>query len=627
MFTFALMATSAIAVVSPDSSVAIRIADDGTTYSVSRKGETIVQDAPLGVVPVDAPRYGNLKADKVRRASVNRALPLTASKASRAVDHYNGATISFREAGPAGRNLVIEARAYNDGIAFRYVIPKGKSVAISSEQTGYRLPSGTHCLVTETHESHERTWEDVPVSALDPGKLYDHLATCATPSGRNHFAIAQSGIEGYTGSNLRRSGETLQVVLTPRADGPSIAARGSSGMESAWRVLLLGDRAGDLIASNVIGNLARQPSGDFSWVKPGKAAWDWWSGPLNSAKPTMERYRNFIDFAAASGLPYFLIDAGWALNSGGCCAANKDTDILRGEPGIDIPALVKYANGKGVDLLLWVHWEHLKPRMEEVLDRYKSWGIKGIKVDFMSRQDQQMVDFYARAARETAKRKLLLDMHAAFLPAGMQRTYPNYITQEGVLGAEYQKMDWAWGTITPAHNVKLAYTRMLAGPMDYTPGGFRNGAKAPGPKDGSLPVTQSTRGQALAMYVVYDSPLQMVSDTPEAYANASGFDFIKIVPTAWDETRFIDGSPESHIVLARRKGRDWFIGAMNAGDARTITIPLALLGKGRFEAQVWQDGASPNEVTTKTITISSRDSLAVSMAWGGGAAIRIRPLD
>ena len=625
MLALALAATSAVVIVSPDKSVAISIAQDGMTYSVTRGGETIADRAPLGLVLADAAPFKDLTPVKVQRGSMNRTLPLIATKAREAIDHYNGATIRFREAGSGGRILEIEARAYDDGVAFRYVIPGGKPVAIASERTGYRLPVGTRCLVTETSSSHEREWQDIPVSSLDPNKLYDHLATCATPSGRNHFAILQSGIEGYAGSALRRSGDNLQVELTPRRDRPSIAVQSNNGVETAWRVIMLGDRAGDLISSQLVGNLARQPSGDFSWVKPGKAAWDWWSGPTQSEKPTMERYRKFIDFAAASGLPYFLIDAGWALNSGGCCAANKNTDILRAEPGIDIPALVKYARSKGVDLLLWVHWEHLEPRMEEVLDQYQNWGIKGVKIDFMDRQDQQIVDFYTRAARETAKRKLLLDMHAAFLPAGMQRTYPNYITQEGVMGAEYDKI--AWGAVTPAHNVKLAYTRMLAGPMDYTPGGFRNGGKAAGPTDGSMPVSQNSRGQALAMYVVYDSPLQMVSDAPEAYANASGFDFIRIVPTAWDETRFIGGSPDSHIVLARRKGRDWFIGAMNAGDARTVTIPLNLLGTGRFEAQVWQDGATPNEVTTKSIAVTSRDSVTMNMAVGGGAAIRIRPLD
>ena len=270
-----------------------------------------------------------------------------------------------------------------------------------------------------------------------------------------------------------------------------------------------------------------------------------------------------------------------------------------------------------------MHWAHLQPRVDEVLDVYQRWGIKGIKVDFTQREDQEMVDFFVRVAAATAKRHMLLDMHGAFPPTGLARTFPNYITQEGVMGAEYGKL--AWATVTPAHNVRLAYTRMLLGPMDYTPGGFRNGATGPGPADGSMPTTIHTRGQALAMYVVFDSPLQMVSDAPAAYANASGFDFVKLVPTAWDETRFIGGTPESHIVLARRKGRDWYIGAMTNETARTVDIPLSLLGSGRFEATIWRDGTSPNDVERVARKVTSRDSLSIKLAAGGGAAIRLTP--
>lgn len=216
-------------------------------------------------------------------------------------------------------------------------------------------------------------------------------------------------------------------------------------------------------------------------------------------------------------------------------------------------------------------------------------------------------------------------MHGAFPPSGLARTYPNYITREGVMGAEHDKFNW--GAVTPAHNIKLAYTRMLLGPMDYTPGGFRNGAKTRGPADGSMPALQNTRGQALAMYVVFDSPLQMISDAPEAYENASGFDFIRLVPTAWDQTRFIDGTPESHIVLARRKGRDWYIGAMTGEKARTVEIPLDMLDSGSFEPTVWQDGVAPNDVVQSTRPVTSRETLSIPLNAGGGAALRIRPID
>jgi alpha-glucosidase len=277
-----------------------------------------------------------------------------------------------------------------------------------------------------------------------------------------------------------------------------------------------------------------------------------------------------------------------------------------------------------VGLILWAHWKHVEPRMQEVLDTYQRWGIKGVKVDFMERDDQEMVQFYARLAQETAKRHLLLDMHGAFPPAGLARTYPNYITQEGVMGLEYNK--FAGGQVTPGHNVKLAYTRMLLGPMDYTPGGFRNSTPETYVAREVMPMTRTTRGQALAQYVVFDSPLQMISDDPAAYANAPGFAFLKEVPTAWDETRFIDGTPESHVVVARRKGETWYVGAMTNEQSRTIAIPLAFLGGGKFKAEIWQDGAGPNDVEHVVKSVSGRDGLHVAMSAGGGAAITIKPV-
>jgi len=288
-----------------------------------------------------------------------------------------------------------------------------------------------------------------------------------------------------------------------------------------------------------------------------------------------------------------------------------------------MPALVAYASRKGVGLLLWAHWQHVAPRMDEVLDTYRRWGIKGVKVDFMQRDDQEMVAFYVRLAQATARRHMLLDMHGAFPPAGLSQTYPNFITQEGVMGAEYNK--FSWGRVTPGHNVKLAYTRMLLGPMDYTPGGFRNTAPQSYQAREVMPMTRHTRGQALAQYVVYDSPLQMVADSPDAYANASGFEFLERVPTAWDETRFIDGSPGSFIVLARRKGTSWYIGAMTDEEGRDIEIPLRMLGDGKYRATVWRDGPSANEVERTVTEAARRDSLHIRMSPGGGAAILLTP--
>lgn len=615
-------AVAQIVVSSPDGKVELRIAPDGSSYVAARNHEDIAS-GKLGLQLTGAERFAPLILTGHTHQSVNTIHPLTATKADRAPDVYNSESLVFREASGLKREIIFEVRVYNEGVAWRYDLPKGSAVNLANEDTQFRLAGDPNCLVSEYSSSHENYWNSVRVSQLDPAKLYDYPMVCASPGGGTHYAIVQAGLSGYAGSALKPATEGLKVELFPRPDRKDVAVVSPDGLQSGWRVILMGDRAGDLIGSNLIGNLSAQASGDFSWVKPGKVAWDWWSGPTVGEKPTMERYRRFIDFAAESGFPYFLIDAGWALNTGPCCDADPRTDITKAEAGIDMPALAQYAASKGVGLLLWAHWKHVEPRMDEVLDTYQAWGIKGIKVDFLERDDQDMVAFYERLAAATAKRHMLLDMHGAFPPVGLSRTYPNFITQEGVLGAEYNK--FAWGQVTPSHNVKLAYTRMLLGPMDYTPGGFRNSYPDTYLQTEVMPSTRFTRGQALAQYVVYDSPLQMVSDDPSVYQNATGFDFIKAVPTSWDETRFIEGTPGSYVVLARRKGNAWYVGAMNNETARVIDIPLTFLANKAQNAVIWADGASANQVDRTARTVSKGEVLSVKMPGGGGAVIMITP--
>ncbi len=617
-----LAAAAGLVVASPDKTIEFRLSGDGTHYSVSRKGEEIVASSPLGLIPAETDPYGPLAAAAVRKESRKRTIPLVATKANLAVDAYNGVVVTYRETTGKHRQVTLEARAYNGGIAFRYRLADGAAHAIKGEATGFLFPNDAECEVGEYVGSHEMPSSLLKVSELKADKLYDIPAVCASASGRTHFAIAQSGLAGYAGSGLEPVAHGFHVRVTPLPGTPDVAVRSASGLSSAWRIVMMGDRAGDLIPSPLIGNLAPQAQGDFSWVKPGKVAWDWWSGPTAGAKPTMERYERFIDFAAASGFPYFLIDAGWAYGATPCCNPDPGTDITRPDPAIDMPALVKYAADRHVGLLLWAHWRHVQPRIDQVLDTYQRWGIKGIKVDFMERDDQEMVNFYHDLAEGTAKRHMLLDMHGAYPPGGLQRTYPNFITQEGVMGAEWNKFS---RHITPDHNVRLAYTRMLLGPMDYTPGGFHNATPETFQVRDLMPMTQTTRGQALAMYVVYDSPLQMVSDDPDAYKDAQGFDFVKMVPTAWDETRFIGGTPETYVALARRKRDIWYVGAMTNQDGRTVDIPLSFLGKGVYSARQWVDGADPNSLAESTTVVTAKSHVSLAMKGAGGGVIVLSP--
>ncbi|MGM9490436.1 glycoside hydrolase family 97 protein [Ideonella sp. YS5] len=614
------------AITSPDGRTTLRIAEDGATFSVVRRGETVISASPMGLDLDGAPALAMLKLESREDATVDRTIPLVATKASSARDHYRGATLAFREAG-GGRRLFIDARAYDDGVAFRYRIEDAGPVKLRGELTAFVPAGDASCLVTEAEGAHERPFERLRISQLKTDTAYDVPVVCATPSGRTHYAITQAHLQGYTGASLWREGAALRLRLSAVPHRPGPAYVSSAGLTTAWRAVMVADRAGELIESPLVGNLNPPPEaeklGDFSWVKPGKVSWDWWSGPLEGVKPDLAAYKRFIDFAAESGFPYHLIDAGWSWGAGPCCDPLPTTDITRPAEGIDMPALVRYAADKGVGLLLWVHWEHLAPRLDEVLDTYARWGIKGIKVDFMNRDDQEMTAFYQRVAEGTAKRRMLLDMHGAYVPAGLQRSYPNYITQEGVLGAEWNKMD---RRITPRHNLMLPYTRMLAGPMDYTPGGFRNATPQTFEVRAVMPQTQTTRGQALAMYVVYDSPLQMVSDDPSNYRGEPGFEFIRRVPTAWDETRFISGEPGEDIVLARRHGKTWYIGAMTADRARTQKVPLGFLPPGHWRATIWQDGEVVREVRRTQRQVTNKDQLSLSLSAAGGAAVVLEPL-
>lgn len=607
---------------SPDGSIAVSIARDGSSFSITRRGETVIAASPLGLELEGAPQFAGLALEKRSDVKVRRSVPLVATKASSARDHYRGATLVFRERAAGARRLLLDVRAYDDGVAFRYRIDGAGPVALRGEQTAFVPAGDPECLATVAADAHEEGYERLKVSQLRAETRYDVPLLCTSPSGRTAFAITQAHLEGYTGAALRREGQALRVQLSavPKRAGPVVQS--PQGLRTAWRVVMMGDRAGDLIASHLVGNLNPDPQGDFSWVKPGKAAWDWWSGPMEGMKPDMAAYRRFIDFAAAAGLSYYLIDAGWAwgANNEGWQAA-PETDITRAAAGIDMQELVRYAAGKGVGLMLWAHWEHVSARMDEVLDTYARWGIKGVKIDFMNRDDQEMVAFYQRVAAATAKRHLLLDLHGAYVPAGLQRSYPNFVTQEGVLGAEWHKMS---DRITPRHNLVLPYTRMLAGPMDYTPGGFRHALPGQFKVQASMPLTQNTRGQALAMYVVYDSPLQMVSDDPDAYRGEDGFDFIRRVPSAWDETRFLSGEPGRDIVLARRQGDAWYLGAMRAGEgAARVEQPVALsfLPPGRYRATIWEDGDGPSALRRRELDVTPKDSLALQLAHAGGAAV------
>ncbi|MEA9822021.1 glycoside hydrolase family 97 protein [Xanthomonas campestris pv. raphani] len=602
------------------------------TYRVLYRNKVVLDDAPLGL---DLGRNNKLGQGMTVQGSSSEdhdsRVTLTVGKTRQARDHYRQLRVQLVDA--AQHRLEIELRAYDDGVALRYVLPKAGKLEIRNELTSFAFPHDYPCWTLNLGRfgtSHEGEYDAIAASKLRPHNLLELPLVCQTDAQGTTLAIGEANLRDYAGLYLTGradGGLGVSAKLSPRLDQPALAVSiDAQGRDFAtpWRVIMLGDTSASLIDSNLITLLNPPPAFDASWVRPGKSAWDWWSGSLAGgvAQPGMNTatIQRYIDHAHQLKLEYMLIDDGWYHGSTGDGQYNSDADIRRPVEQLDLPGLVAYGRQRGVGLWLWAHWRALDAHMDEALAWYQQLGIKGIKVDFMDRDDQQMVDFYHRLLAKAAEHKLLVDLHGAYHPTGLTRTYPNYLTQEGVLGAEYNK----WTTrITATHNLTLPFTRMLLGPMDYTPGGFRNVRPAAFKPQHIAPEVMTTRAQQLAMYVVYESPFAVVSDSPEQYENIPAAQFLRDVPASWDETRAIEGAIGEHIVLARRSGKDWYVGAMTNEQARTLQVPLTFLSKGTWTATIYADGAAPTEVNIETRKLTRNDSLQLQLAASGGAAIRL----
>ncbi|MDH5834588.1 glycoside hydrolase family 97 protein [Luteimonas kalidii] len=607
--------------------------------SVSWRDEPVLLPSPLGVQFSDDRLERDLRITGRRTREHDARYAFVAGKASEGRDHYRELEVDMADA--QGRTLGLVLRAYDDGIAFRYrlPLPPRGDLLVRQDLTGYLFPRDYRCWsfnVGRFNTPHEGEFDPIQASKIRPMHLIDLPLVCGTGRGQATFAIAEADLDRYAAFYLSGRGDGrlgLDTRLSPRHDTPEFAVRipraevAAGGHLTPWRVVMLGDSPGALVESNLIAHLnPPTPIEDTSWIVPGKSAWDWWSGSVAPDVPepgmntaTMRRY---IDHAADMGLEYMLIDAGWYPGSSGGDLWEPSADASRPIPELDLPALLAHARERGVGIWLWVHFKALDTRMDELFALYRDWGVKGVKIDYMDRNDQQMVAFFHRMMRSAAEHRLMLDLHGAYRPTGLNRTWPHFLTQEGVLGAEYNK--WS-RRVTPTHNVTIPFTRMLVGPIDYTPGGFRNVA----PEDFGIaftrPQVMGTRAHQLAMFVVYDSPLQMVADSPDVYVDAPGADFLGLVPTTWDETRVLSGAIGEHVAIARRSGHDWYVGAMTNESPRTLELDLAFLGDGRFRATLWEDGDVPTDVQRSEREVRAGQALALRLAAGGGAALKLSP--
>jgi alpha-glucosidase len=636
-----MLALAQNSVKSPDGAIEISFTAEGgpLAYTVNFHGRPLLLKSTMVLEVQDqAPLGPAVRIAAAHTGKVDETYPMPHGKSNPVRNRANTLAVEVEETAGARRKFTVEARAYDDAVAFRYAIPSQNSLTtlrLAGERTEFQLAKDatTYPLILRNFRtSYEDNYHVLPLSALQPESLVA-LPLLAEVPGVGWLAITEANIDNYAGMYLQHNGSNARSLfskLAPSIDEPGIAVSRATPASSPWRVIMIGAQPGRLVESNVVINL-NPPSkiADTSWIKPGKTTWDWWSGSFAEGvnfQPGMNTatMNHYIDFSAANGFEYMLIDAGWAKRGAG--PNDSGSDLTATSPNIDMPAILAHAREKKVGVWLWAHWSDINRQMDEAFPLFEKWGVKGVKIDFMDRDDQWMVNYYRRVLEKAAAHHLMIDFHGAFKPDGVRRTWPNLMTREGVMGLEYSK--WS-ARITPDYNVMLPFTRMLAGPMDYTPGGFRNVTKEQFESRNRQPMVMGTRAHQLALYAIFESAFQMASDYPEAYQGQPDFEFIKAAPTVWDETHVVNGRPGDYITVARRRGREWFIGSITGWHPNELDIPLEFLGRGDFVADVYADAAdadtNPTHTARETKKVTASTVLHVKLANGGGAAIRVRP--
>lgn len=619
---------------SPDGNIEVRIKiGKDIKYSIFFEQKRVVKESEIGLSIKEQPNVGKKPkvANTSRRSVKEEIVSPVPVKSRRIPDIFNELQIDLEG------NYSLVWRAYDNGVAYRWVTRFPGNMTVVSERADIGLESRDTVYFPEEgdfYSQNERPY--IRYLSKDLKKRLASLPLVVATAAGPRIWISEADLYDYAGMWVRGNGgkgltavfpgivlseeQTKDRELVPtRRDNSIAVTRGTR--ELPWRVLGIAAKDIDLLDNQLVYQLSSPATEDLSWVRPGKASWDWWNdwGLTDvDLKPGINTatYKYYIDFAAKYHLEYIILDEHWT----------KTEDPLSVNPDLDIHEVVSYAKSRNVGVIVWVIWIPLDRRMEEILDTYQKWGVKGIKVDFMQRDDQRVVNFYERTARESAKRHLLVDFHGAHKPAGLNRRYPNVVSFEGVKGLEMSKVN---DSVTPDHDLDLPFIRNIAGPMDYTPGAMDNAVKAAFKADWSHPMSLGTRAHQLAMYVVFESPLQMLADSPSKYLKEPvSMEFLGPVPTVWEETVPIDGKIGEYAVVARKAlSGEWYIGGMTNWTARTADVDLSFLGDGTYDAEIFRDGDNAATVATdlsrETRQVKKGDKLTIKMAPGGGFAVRL----
>lgn len=580
----------------------------------------------------------NQQVKKVSRKSVNEEIkPVIRERSDIYKNNYNEIVIAFKS------DYSVTFRLFNEGLAYRFSTSAKDSLTIIKEnlKIQFQENDSVRFQASETFNSAwETPYEFKKLSGLEKGKLCN-LPLLIEKSNGSFVMITESDLYNYPGLWAKGTGKAeLETTNPPFPKRLSVSKNAYDRGQVAepcdyiakvqgtrtypWRLFAVADKEEGLISNNMVYLLASPTElKDVSWIRSGVVMFDWWAkdniyGVDFKAGINTETAKYFIDFCAKNRFRYFLFDDGWCPKG----------DLLHEVPGLNMPEVTAYAKSKGVDVMLWVIWNDLKSQWDQAFDQFEKWGIKGIKMDFMNRDDQQMVMFYEAVARKAAEKKMVVNYHGAYKPCGLSRKYPNVLTREALIEFEYS----GWTTFdNPEHHNLLPYIRMFTGAMDYIPGTMRNATKNNFRPVGDYPMGQGTRAHAMALFVILSSPMEMLPDSPsDYYREQECTDFLAKIPVEWNETRLLKGKISKYTVIARRSGEDWYVGAITNQDMRDLDLQTSFLKEGKYNIEAIEDGINAsrraNDYRKTTKTIQSGEILKLKLAPGGGWVARITPL-
>lgn len=643
VYPFNTYAQKNISVSSPDGNLkfTLKVLADNPAYSVSYKKTTLIENSAIGFDFDSGPFGKSLKAGNPVYNEIDETYELVVGKVKKARNHCHEMIVPLEEKNKPGRKINFIVRAFNDGIAFRYEFPGQKdwnSYVMYDEKTEFNIKGDPKALLMYLPgyiSSHEALYHHVKLNEVKENTLIE-MPVMLDFDHKIFMSITEAAIVNYAGLYLWKQNGRFVGKLSPKLGQEKIKVE-ISGFphRTPWRVLSISDRVGALIETNILTHL-NEPCKieDTSWIKPCKTTFTWWNGnvvPDTTFSPgnNFNTNKYYIDFCARNGIDlhsiYGYAETPWYFDDNfNFAQAGRNADVTKPVVCLDFPRITEYAKSKGVGIHVWVNWQPLYNKLEEAFAKYHEWGIKGLMVDFMDRDDQEMIKIQEEILAVAAKYQLFIQFHGSSKPSGLHRTYPNEFTREGTLNYEVCK----WNTIVNAdHDISIPFTRMLAGSTDYHLGGFRAKTRNDFKIQYVNPYVMSTRCHMLAMYVVLENYLGSLCDTPKSYVGQPGFEFLLKVPNSWDDTKVTNASMNEYIAIARRKGNDWFIGSMNNHAARTLNIPIDFLDDGSYHAEIYTDakdaGINPNKLDKKTIKVSKRDMIELPLASDGGAVVHI----